>query len=505
MSASREKRKRQELYEAGDLTRDERKPSGGLPKAVNWLIGIGAIVVAVAFVCLMVFNSNMFLNGITAVKVGGINISAGEAGYYYWDAASTVASYYGDYFQYFVDTSKSYKSQQYDENHTWADYFMSNAESSMQQLAILHDEAVANGFTLTEEQQQTIESNLTALKSTAAQYGYSDANSYLRALYGKAASVESFEQYLTRQALAQAYYTHLIESYSFTQEDLDNWYAAHTNDYDTVSYRVLSISSSDTLTPEAAKAEAERIAESSANHEATFLREAEERNKPADDTVEDQTYDADSATLCDEYRYSKVSSDYAEWLFDAARVEGETYVAENVNSSTGVSTYYVLYFLGRQTPDYQMVNVRHILIKVDDTSDTEAMAKAKAEAELILSDWESGDATEDSFAALAQENSDDSSASNGGLITDIYKGQMVEAFNDWCFDENRQVGDTGIVETQYGYHVMYFSGYSEDFDTYGDYMVDSTLRSNAYTEWYTGKQADYPITEKGFGMLFVHR
>ena len=35
---------------------------------------------------------------------------------------------------------------------------------------------------------------------------------------------------------------------------------------------------------------------------------------------------------------------------------------------------------------------------------------------------------------------------------------MVAAFNDWCFDPERQVGDTGIVKTEYGYHVMYFSG-----------------------------------------------
>ena len=33
---------------------------------------------------------------------------------------------------------------------------------------------------------------------------------------------------------------------------------------------------------------------------------------------------------------------------------------------------------------------------------------------------------------------------------------MVEEFNDWCFDAARKPGDTGIVETPYGYHVMYF-------------------------------------------------
>ena len=33
---------------------------------------------------------------------------------------------------------------------------------------------------------------------------------------------------------------------------------------------------------------------------------------------------------------------------------------------------------------------------------------------------------------------------------------MVKNFEDWCFDSSRSVGDTGIIETEYGYYVMYF-------------------------------------------------
>ena len=38
---------------------------------------------------------------------------------------------------------------------------------------------------------------------------------------------------------------------------------------------------------------------------------------------------------------------------------------------------------------------------------------------------------------------------------------MVKEFNDWCFDAAREPGDTGLVKTQYGYHVMYFVGKQE--------------------------------------------
>ena len=66
------------------------------------------------------------------------------------------------------------------------------------------------------------------------------------------------------------------------------------------------------------------------------------------------------------------------------------------------------------------------------------------------------------FAQLAEEHTaDPGSASTGGLYEDIYPGQMVSAFNDWCFDESRQAGDSGIVQTDFGYHIMYFDSFSE--------------------------------------------
>ena len=114
------------------------------------------------------------------------------------------------------------------------------------------------------------------------------------------------------------------------------------------------------------------------------------------------------------------------------------------------------------------VDVRHIpilpegatieTVTTEEFSD-EAWAAGEQKAQEILDQWLSGDKTEDSFATLANENSADTgSNTNGGLYSGVTEGQMVEAFNDWCFDSSRQVGDYGIVKTQYGYHIMYFCG-----------------------------------------------
>ena len=492
MSASREKKKRQELYESGEIIRDTgKKANGGLSKLTNTLIAAAAIVILVAFVWLMITNSGTFLNNVTAVTVGDTKISAGEAGYYYWDAVSAVSNQYGDYFQYFVDTSKSYKSQQFSEDQTWADYFMSYAENGMQQIKILNDQANANGFTLTEDQKAEIDSTMAALESSAKSSGFRNGEAYLKTVYGKAASVKSFREYLTRQTLSNAYYAEVYNAPTFDKAERDSYYAEHKSDFDTVDYRMISLTDG---------AEAERIAADTANHEAMYLEEAAKLAEANDPETE---YDADGATLIEDASYSNVLTGAAEWLFDEMRGRGETYVVEPTEDG---GTYYVLYFLGRNQLDEKLVNVRHILISVDDTSDVDAMQRAKEEADAILEEWESGDATEDSFAELANDRSTDGgSNTNGGLYENVYPGQMVTEFNDWCFDKSRKAGDTAVVGTDYGYHVMYFSGYSDEYDSYQDLLVEATLRSQKYSDWYTALTEQYPIKEKGFGLHYVHQ
>ena len=121
--------------------------------------------------------------------------------------------------------------------------------------------------------------------------------------------------------------------------------------------------------------------------------------------------------------------------------------------------------------------------------------RAKTKAEAILKEWTEGDATEESFAALATEKTTDpGSKETGGLYEGVYPGQMVTAFNDWCFEEGRKVGDTGIVQTDYGYHVMYFSGDNET--SYRDYMITNELLETQITEWQEALNEAMTVTEK---------
>ena len=108
-------------------------------------------------------------------------------------------------------------------------------------------------------------------------------------------------------------------------------------------------------------------------------------------------------------------------------------------------------------------------------------AAAEQTANDILDQWLAGDATEESFANMANENSSDpGSNTNGGLYENVYPGQMVETFNDWCFADGRQPGDYGIVKTDYGYHIIFFVGAGDEiywFQTAKeDYLSDLAVK-----------------------------
>lgn len=137
------------------------------------------------------------------------------------------------------------------------------------------------------------------------------------------------------------------------------------------------------------------------------------------------------------------------------------------------------YASGGVTRDTRLVDVRHILLqpenaKEDGTYADEDWAACEKKAQEILDGYLAGETTEDAFAALANEHSTDpGSNTNGGLYEQVYQGQMVDTFDAWCFDETRKTGDTGLVKTSYGYHIMYFV--DADLDIWKEYAAQDWL------------------------------
>ena len=150
------------------------------------------------------------------------------------------------------------------------------------------------------------------------------------------------------------------------------------------------------------------------------------------------------------------------------------------------------------TRDTKTVDVRHVLIMPEgatsenirsETFEDAAWESSRVKAEELLAQFEKGDKSEESFAELAKAHSQDGSASDGGLYTGVQEGQMVEAFNDWCFDDIRQPGDYGLVKTEFGYHLMFFV----DSQPVWKESAKSDLISARANETLSGILEEYPM------------
>ena len=98
----------------------------------------------------------------------------------------------------------------------------------------------------------------------------------------------------------------------------------------------------------------------------------------------------------------------------------------------------------------------HILFKVDSDATDEERADAQAKAQEVLDKLNAG---EIEFADAAKEYSEDSSASDGGDVGWDKLTTFVSTYQDAL----SQLGEgqmSGIVETDYGYHIILCTGYS---------------------------------------------
>jgi len=479
---------------------------------------LAVIVVVAAYIGITGFISNSGIRerNTVALTVDSHEISNAEMNYFFIDAVNNFTQTYGSYISLFgLDTTKPLDQQVVNEElgTTWADDFMSQAMETAKSIYAMYDAAVAAGHTLTDAEKASMDATLSNMKAYALLYGYEDTESYLKAMYGVGATEESLRKYMETNQLAQSYYNAYSAGLTYDDAALRAEDAEDPTVYNSYSYNYYNLNVSKFLTGgttaedgSVTYSDEERAAAVKAAEEAAKALVAEEIasvedldaaiaameiNAEIENAASTSVVDADKASVLGVVR---------DWVTDSSRKVGDVTYIENATTSTAddgtetktVNGYYIVMFTGLEDNTFALKNVRHILVAFeggtyDSTTGTTTYSEqekldAKMAAEQLLADWQGGKATEETFAEMANANSDDGDGATGGLYEDIYPGQMVTAFNDWCFDESRKAGDTGIIETEYGYHVMFFSGNSDT--NYRDFLIESVLRSEDTNAWY---------------------
>ncbi len=526
MSASKEKKTRQDADEPVLSQRAQKKLQEERQARRSTILYAVVGVICVVFAAfLLIWNSGILQRTLTAVTVNGVNYTTADVQYYFNTNRNSIANLYYSYtYSYPFDTSSSLKDQVYDEatGQTWYDYLMEQTMNSIRTSTALAAQAEAEGYTMSEETQAALDEELAALETDWIGAGFSSRDAYLRANYGAFLSYSRYKELLTQDYLASDYAVSVQDSFTYTDEDYQAYYEEHADELDTLvlttfTFRAQAQTTDEEgndleLTEEETAAALEK-AKTQVQAQAQELMDRLEAGEDPEALAEEYADALSSHSVSSETLGSSVNSAYSEWALDAGRQDGDVTLAEYESGTTSYY-YYVVRFENRYLDETPTANVRHILVAAEqdegaDEPTQEQYDAAYAEAEELLAQWQAGEATEDSFAALATEHSADTgSAANGGLITNISsRSGYVDTFTDWALDPDRQPGDTGIVQNTgssvKGWHIMYYVSDSDPYwivnTTNG---ADSSLRSEDYTAWEEEATQDYePVTGIGMNLL----
>ncbi len=524
MSASTERKNRIAAREAGTdkkmiAAREEAEKKAKSKRRWTW----GTIGVIVLIAAILLLNSGLMYTATTAVKANNTRYSPAQMNYYYGNEYLTMANMYGSYASIIgLDTSLGLSGlgdqecPMLSDGGTWRDYFRNMAETDIQQTRAILDYAAEKGITLTEEEIAEVDANFEGMEEMAKSYGYASADKLYAMNYGSGVNQKIVRQAALDAALVAKVTEAKQAEFTWTEEELEEYYQGLNGNRDLFDFEYyfvtaetienISVAEDGTESTEMTADDVTR-AEAKATADAIVMAykdgdDIENLIERFDAAVESQTDDLPTARS--KYSGSSLDSAYAEWL-KGSRKAGDIEVF--ADAETDPSGYTVVLYLDRNDNHYKTANVRHILVKAEaDTEGNytdEAKAAAKARAEEILAEYEAGEKTEESFAALAEQYSEDGgSNTKGGLYENVPRGQMVAEFEDFCFAGHKP-GDTGIVygesSSYAGYHVMYYVGEGQ---LYSSNIAQSELQSEAMDSW-TSELSEACTVTRGFGFRFV--
>ncbi len=415
------------------------------------------IVLAAAFVCLAAsfpIRSWLTVNG-TYIEVGGDKVTRTEFDYNYGLVSNNfINQYYTTYLYYLgIDLTKDLSTQMYSSTLTWKDYFDQLAVDNISRNKALLREAKAKGFSydVAEDYQEYLDT----VKSAAEGAGMTQ-KAYLQNVYGAYATESRLKPYIEDALYAAAYSETVTEGLKPSQEEIQAYYDENKESYDSVDYYLVTVDAKLPEEPteladpvdEADQAEdqAEGGEEQAYQPSEAEIAAAMEAAKKEADEAEDKV--KEEGELVENVKRSAVNTLLRDWLFDETRKAGDTTVIEDASNHR----YYVVEYENRYLDQTKTADIRLIAMK-------------EADAQAVLDEWKNGEATAESFGALAEQYTDSEfGVIEGGLYEGVRRSALPQDMTDWIFDDARKMGDTIVIspESEEYTYVLYYVGQNKE-------------------------------------------
>ena len=251
MSASREKKNRQDLASQGiqDPKAIREAEEKAQQRKANRLYGAIAVVFVLVAALLVVVNSGVLERSATAITVDGENYTAAQMNYYYYGIKNSIinsgySSFYG------IDTSVAMDKQNMSDTAkmllqvtdegdiTWDQFFRDYATRQLSVQVMAAKEAEANGMGEDDDIRAEVNEVIDNITAGAKEQGYT-LKSYLKLAYGSTMTVSTFKKMMTLEEVATHYMQHYQEELSYTESQLEEYYQANSSDFDVASYEYI--------------------------------------------------------------------------------------------------------------------------------------------------------------------------------------------------------------------------------------------------------------------------
>ncbi len=319
-------------------------------------------------------------------------------------------------------------------------------------------------------------------------------NTYLSNNFGPGASEKSLRKFMLNSFTVQAYLDKHYKDLNYDEQKLEEIYKQDPTAYDSISYYSYYFADQSQQADQANADNKKEEQKADPKQQAEELNEAATSAEAFQEAVLKYVAEGDR----DEYKAHNKSyiangakttmpQEVADWLFASERQTGDHAA---IKTSSG---YYTVLYISRQRDEARPYSSRHILLNSSHEVGSKEDDEVKAKAEKLLDTFNKGDKSEDSFAKLAQENSEDpGSKDKGGLYENIEPGNFVAEYEDFCLDPARKAGDTDIIRSQFGYHIIYFKGLGEP---QWKNSILSKLRTEDTQKWLTEQTDKAEVTE----------
>lgn len=435
------------------------------------IVLVTAIVFALIGIDSLIKNSGISLRNKVSISSDNYEIDNAMVKYFLNAKYNSYKSYYGSSVSYYLDPDVPLKNQNYGKGETWFDYFLKAAKDNILEMLTLAEGAKAAGVELSDDELEAISIYM--------------SNQY-EENFGRGVNADDVEKCIKLMALAYKYKRIMNDSAEATEEEIETYYKENEKSYLLFSYLAYSFpyKENDAYTQEVAEEMANKLAANTTVEDYKgWVTAYIEVN---DDIVDESDPEKALKNALFENKTYKEDDELCEWAFGDDITVGSTLIY-NDESEDKIIVYMITAVPERD--ETVTKNAMHILLS---KSTFGTLENASQKASEILSDWEIHDRTQEGFSLLALAYSEDiGSSMSGGAYYNILYGDMVTEFNDWCFDKTRQAGDTGIIESEYGYHIMYFIG--DGLKTY-QAQISKVLTGDAYDEAYEALKDTYTIT-----------